>query len=421
MQQPQYGYDKNYGMPGSGASQPTWGIVPGSLGSVSTNTGGGSMPYSGAASSASPYAGSYPPSQDYYPQEYTEYKDPVERAKEKLEKLNKKEKKQERKRKRKNEDAKTAAETLIFLGVWNAILWIVPCFGNKWYTKMFNGFGIGFTQVAISLFSINVNIECKAMDLGFKRQFAAIGVDSQKFAELGPEYQVCKLMQHMGGTHTLQAAKNLACAIPGPEACYIMSTLWWSSYMVIFAFSVSALTSLFASMFLYYYWYVDHLKIVRLWAIGWLSASPFLGVVTFAFYNVIAPDVGDLPRAWTTLVRQANAGTGLGEIQAIGEDVFWNKFGWCWFFVWITVCFSCAGPVVWGMWFIKHPKEDQAELANAEDEVAMEQKIWEIQDQADYLRYGVEPEGAWAQGGYGATGYGATGHGGQGYAGYSGY
>jgi hypothetical protein len=132
-----------------------------------------SSPYAGTAS---PYA-----SQDYYPQEYTEYRDPVEHAKEKIKKLDKKIAKKEKRRKQKLEDAKTAAETLIALGVWNAILWLVPLFGNKWYTKMFNGFG--HLIVTISLWSINVVVECKMMDWGF-------GLDKVVMADYDPNYRI---------------------------------------------------------------------------------------------------------------------------------------------------------------------------------------------------------------------------------------
>lgn len=413
-------YDKNYGNvygvpPGSqGSTQapPSWGVVPLSSGGAS----GGMASYP----SSSPLYGASPQvSQDYYPEEYTqyqEYQDPVEYAKEKIKKLDKKAKKQERKRKQKVEDAKTAAETLIGLGVWNAIMWVVPCFGNKWYVKMFNGFGINFTKIYISLFTINVNIECSVTDLGFKDVLKKVGIDKEKLEQWGPEYQICSLLAHMNGHHSLQAAKTMACALPGYDACYIMSTLWWTSYMLIFAFAVSAITSLFGSMFLYYYWYVDHLKVVRNWALGFYASSPFLGVLCFAFYNVIAPDVGDLPRTWTAFVSTFNAGTKIGAIEPIGEDVFWNKFGWCWFFMYLTIGSSLAGPLIWGMWFIKHSGEDQAETAALEEEVAMEEKIWQIEEQADYLRYGIEPENAaWGQG------YGATEHGQPQYQGYAGY
>jgi hypothetical protein len=364
-----------------------------------------SSPYAGTAS---PYA-----SQDYYPQEYTEYRDPVEHAKEKIKKLDKKIAKKEKRRKQKLEDAKTAAETLIALGVWNAILWLVPLFGNKWYTKMFNGFG--HLIVTISLWSINVVVECKMMDWGF-------GLDKVVMADYDPNYRICTVISHLNGTHSLTDIKNLACALPGPAAqtCDVTATLWWTSYMLIFAFSVSAISSLFGSLFLYYYWYVDHLKMVRYWAMGWYGASPFLGVVCFAFYNVIAPDVGQLPRAWTSGIQVAKGAAqlyGLGEINPIGEDVFWNKFGWCWFFMYITIAFSLATLVVWGMFFIKHSGEDQAELRAAEEEVEIEDKIWQIEDQVDYLKYGIQPDSG---PGYGATGY-AGGHDYSGYQGYAGY
>jgi hypothetical protein len=153
---------------------------------------------------------------------------------------------------------------------------------------------------------------------------------------------------------------------------------------------------------------------------GWYGASPFLGVVCFAFYNVIAPDVGQLPRAWTSGIQVAKGAAqlyGLGEINPIGEDVFWNKFGWCWFFMYITIAFSLATLVVWGMFFIKHSGEDQAELRAAEEEVEIEDKIWQIEDQVDYLKYGIQPDSG---PGYGATGY-AGGHDYSGYQGYAGY
>lgn len=391
-----YTYDQNHGNvygvhkePSFPSQPPSWGFVPTSLQSTT-------LPSSTSYPSAASQDASWP---TYAPE--AEYKDPKAEAKEQLKKIEKK----ERRSKQKKKDAKSATEWLLFLGIFNAVMWAIPVFGTGWHQKMFNGFGIGFTRIKTSLFSIQVDVECHVMDWPF-------GIDSDMMAKLSPEHQVCKIFQHMHGTHSLHKAKDLACTI-SHQACYIMETIWLWSFVLVFGNAVSALTSIIASMFLYYYWYIEHLKAIRNWAMALYAFSPAIGTLSFATYCIAMPDLGDLPRSWTAMVQMVNAGTGLGEIRPIGDDVFYNKYGWCWYLSYIVILFSLAGPVSWGFWFNRHHEEKQHELAAVNERLEIENAIVELEEKQDHLAWGggVAPQ---SSDGYGAgcaaqpaAGYGA--------------
>jgi len=332
------------------------------------------QPSSGFATSSS---GGY--SQDSFPADFTQaaaFKDPVKEAKEKMKQIEKKDKRSKRRR----NDAKTAAEILIAFGIFNALMWTIPIFGQGWHKRMFTGFGIGFTQINTSLFAINVKVECHAMDWPF-------GLDSEQMSKLSPEHQICKIFKHMEGQHSLHSGKDLACAI-SRHACNIMEAVWYSGFFLIFAFAVSALISFIASMFLYYYWYQEHLKQIRNWARGLYCAAPVTGILAFCLYCIIMPDIGELPRSWTASVQSVNMGTGLGEIRSIGEDSFYVRYGWCWFFCFITMAFNIAAPIVWGFFFKRHPDEKQHEINAMNERMEIEEAIAQVEETQDYVESG---------------------------------
>jgi hypothetical protein len=361
-------YDMNYGNVYGGEkpqAPPSWGFIPASQQTISLTQ--------------STIAPSSAYSLDSYPQGFTQavpFKSPVEEAKDGLKKLEKKEKKKRQKRK----DAKTAADTLLFLGLFNTVMWIIPIFGEGWHQRMFNGFGISFTRIRTSLFSITVDVECHHMEWPF-------GINSTKMAKLSPEHQVCKILSHMNGHHSLHSAKDLACAI-SHQACNIMESIWYSSFFLVFCFGVSALLSFLATLFLYYYWNQEHIKQVRDWAMGMFAFSPCFGILAFALYNLVCPDIGELPRTWTSTVNMVNGGTGLGEIRAIGGDSMYVRYGWCWWFSYITIAFSLAVPVVWGLWFKKHNDERQHELNATNEQLELEEAIQDIETKQDYVESG---------------------------------
>lgn len=264
---------------------------------------------------------------------------------------------------------------------------------------MFEGFGVGFTRIRSSLFTIDVVVECHIMDWPF-------GIDSEKMASLSPTHQVCKIFSHMNGTHSLHKAKDLACTI-SHHACYIMEVMFYSSFFLVFGYAVSALTSFIASMFLYYYWYVEHLKSIRNWACALFALSPTLGTISFAMYNVAMPDIGELPRSWTAMVQMVNAGTGIGEIKPIGEDVFYNRWGWCWFISYIVILFSLAAPLSWGFWFNRHYDEKQHELDAVNQQIEIENAILDAEERQDNLGWGGGAAASPTSGN--AYGYGADG------------
>jgi hypothetical protein len=152
-----------------------------------------------------------------------------------------------------------------------------------------------------------------------------------------------------------------------------METIWYSSFFLVFAFAVNALLSLLGCAFLYFYWYQEHLKIPQ---------------IAFAIYNIAMPDIGDLPRSWTNFVNTLNGGTGIGTITAIGNDSVFHRYAWCWYFVYITICFSLAAPISWQLWFQKHPDEKQHELDAINEKIEIENAIMGLEDEADNLATG---------------------------------
>lgn len=366
---------------------PSWGAFPegwdGASLTQSMVSTGPSGPSTGTEYSSGIYGTQAAPQSQYsdYPAEFTEARDPVQEAKDKKKKLERR----DRRGKRKRNDAKTAAETLLYLGVWNVIMWTIPILGGAWHKRMFAGFGIGFTQMQTSLFTMTFSVECHQMAWPF-------GLDDSKFKELSPEHQVCKILDKMTGTHSLHAARDMACAIthisPSSQSCSLMETVLYGSYFLIFGYAISALLSFIATMFLYYYWYEEHLAQIRNWAMALYVMSPVTGMMSFLIYTLIMPDLGELPRAWTSMVQSFNAGTGLGEIHAIGDDVFWVKYGWTWFFSYITFAFAMAAPVVWGVFFKKHEDEKVHERAAEKEIQAIEDAVVELEEKQDYVETG---------------------------------
>lgn len=296
----------------------------------------------------------------------------------------KKAERRDKRGKRKRDAAKTANEVLLSLGIFNSILWTICIFGGQWHSTMFAGFGVGFTQLSANLFSLSFTVECPQIAWPF-------GLDDSKFKAMSPEHQVCKILQSMHGTHSLRTVKGMACAItatfPSSEACSIMGTMEHCSYFLIFGLGISALLSFFSSVVLYYYWYEEHMKQIRNMAMGLYCASPVTGILAFTIYTIIIPDVGDLPRSWTSMVQMFNGGTGIGEIKSIGDGI-WNKHGWTWFFCFVTFAFAIAPPVVWGVFFKKHPDE-RAHERSAEKEIAqIELAVVELEEKRDYVETG---------------------------------
>jgi len=374
----------------------------------------------------------------------TEYKDP-KKAKADAESELKGIKRKERKKQRKADEAESAATSLIVIGVLAAIAWIVPCLGSRWHTRTFNAMGV-YTEMYTGLFSINFEAHCHQMKWGFGLD----DVDAMK--NLDPQYAACRVLSTMNGKHNMGAFKDLACSIPG-NSCEIMSTIWLSSFLMLFACCVSAIMSLIAALFIYYYWFVEHLKVIRNFALGLFCLAPCMATMAFIMYSLVSPDIGDLPRAWNAWMQTIpfTAGTGLLSVKAIGEDVPWNTHGWCWFFLFISFGFAVAGPVVWGTFFKKHPDEDAHILAAEEEKQAMEEAIENVYQQEGNVRelaavhataqapggtpaypavtpaYGASPTGAYGQtatgypGAYQASPTGAYGQTATGYTGYPGY
>jgi hypothetical protein len=317
-----------------------------------------------AAQPSSGCAGSFPT--DFT--QATPYKDPATEKKAA--------EKKEKKRKQRREDAKTAVEWLMFFGVFNGLMWIVPLLGSGWQDQRFTGFGIGYTQVHTSILTITIETECHVMEWPF-------GINSDAMSKLSPEQHICKYAQHMNGTHSLHTAKDLACSM-GKEACDSMQGLFYSNFFLLFAFVLSALVTVLAVLFLYFYWYVEHLKVIRQWSFILYVISPMPGTIAYIAYNVLGPNLGDVPRSWNHLAGTIAGGTGAFQIKAT-HDSWFAIVGWPWFFCWITIGFALAAPITFKYFFKPHADEKSHERKALREEDMMNEAVEEIEQQQDHV------------------------------------
>jgi len=91
----------------------------------------------------------------------------------------------------------------------------------------------------------------------------------------------------------------------------------------------------------------------------------------------------------TALVSTINMNSGFGEIKSIPENAgIWVRYGWSWYFCWITILFSISAPVVWGYFFKKHPDEAKHEMSALEEKIAIEDAIQDAEEEKDVIEYG---------------------------------
>lgn len=369
-------YDKQYGHV-AGAPQPprSWGFVPSSMGSTMVPSSGGG------------FGGSNYPSTAEFTEAREVFVDPKEAAAMELKTM----KRKERRKKRNVEDAHTAAQMLLGCAFVSVIFWAIPCFGTGWHKKMFYGFGIDMVTIRTGLFAIDVVVDCHVMQW-------PTGKLTEIMHKLDVEQQICKVFQTMNGTHSMNAAKDLACVM-GHEPCNIMGNIFYAGCALFFAFLCSALLDLAAFMFLYYYWHIEHLKSIRTWAMALFAIAPCFGSIGYIMYIILSPNIGDLPRSWCAFANTFNAGTGLFTIKPIeGQDNLFHSYGWCFYFAFISCSTSLTGPIVWGIWFKKHPDEKEHEL-NASLELAeLEDAIEATHRQEDEVR--MNPALAFPYSGY---------------------
>lgn len=305
----------------------------------------------------------------------------------------KKTKRRARRKARKTSDAHTTAKALIATGIVAMVFWIIPCFGTGWNKRMFFGFGIDMLTIRTGLFTIDVVVDCSVMDWGILNleYFRKDEKVKKMLHDMNFEEQICKVFRTFNGTRSLHAARDLACVL-NTNACQIMSTVFYSSIFLMFSFACSALTSLVSALFLYYYWYTEHLKKIRDWSIGLFAVAPCFGISGFGLYTLLSPDIGDIPRSWSAFVETFNGGTDLFKIIPIpGQESVVQRFGWCFFWSFISCATSATAPIIWGMWFLKHPDEKEHELAAILEMAEIEDTIEAIAQQEDGVRAKASP------------------------------
>lgn len=368
----QYNYTENYPQP---QAPPSWGFVATSWGGQSQtplppsphgqSSGDAYYGYGGSStdayhgygdSGADAYAGR-PGETEEEPSQMSalEYEDPRKQARE----LKRKAKLKEERKKQKLEDAMNATRILCFMALWNAFMWALPMFGNSWNQRMFAGFGIEFLKIQTGMLTLHVELFCE------KKGWPINLIENK----------ICQLFAEMNGTQSLHAARDLACSTRfSPESCDIMQWVWHSSWIILFTFTVSGLTSVLGGVCLYYYWYVQHLKKIRMVAMFCFAISPIFGCMGFGIWSMFQPDLGDIPRAWTT-VFEALTTTQILSIKPINESSIWTRCGWCWFFCLLSCAFSIAGVLVYAAFFKKHHEEKEHMKAERKRQRQLDREI----------------------------------------------
>lgn len=393
----QYDYGQNYGggqghYDYGGAPQPvpSWGNVP-SWGVVPPNFNTGPYAESGYGQSSGYADSGYGQSSGdaYYEQRVHAEAEAAKKRLAAMEIMDRRNEVKEERRQvklkqqrkaQKLEDNNNAAKIICFMGIWNAAMWALPCYGNSWNWRMFHGFGPSGLMITTSLLQIHVDLHCNKGAWGFG--------GAPGYAIDNPENKVCRLFTNMNGTHSLHMAMDLGCSFHfNGEACSAMTRLYYISFIVIVTFMLSALTSIMGGICMYYYYWLQPIKKIRRIALGCFVISPSAGIIGFAIYSALSPDLGDIPRAWTSIVSTIDGGLGTFAVRPTNEGYFWVKCGWCWFFCWISMAFAIAGTMVFLAFFKKHPNEKAEMKAIRKEKRQMEREIEKTLDQAENVEF----------------------------------
>jgi len=254
-------------------------------------------------------------------------------------------------------DRESTIKWLCSLGTLNAFLLLVPLFGNSWQRKAFIGLGVKMLQVRISMFYIEVHVQCGKNWL---------------------EDKFCNgFVMKMKGTHNLQDATHMACAtnsvLPG-HACSIMSRCFHCNLGTFGAFVLAIVCSLCGVMFLSHYWYSKPIPKIRNWACFFYGASAAFAVGGLTFWAFTRPEIEQLPRAWTE-----TAGTATFDLFAI-KPAPGQPFGWCAIAACIVAFSYLVQFLLWPAWFAPHEKEEEAVMNEVMAQEHLDQRILDMQN-----------------------------------------
>lgn len=161
----------------------------------------------------------------------------------------------------------------------NAVLLVLPLLGRNWAWCQFYGFGLGSMWVQVSLTHFSADITCMKNFL---------------------EDAICKVAAKAAGKHTLAEAYQLFCQpYFAPAACEAATTLYWSSYVIMFANVVACTLQLLAAAFLWYYWTYAHLRRIKSWSVTFMFSSLLIAACGLMLWTALCPQLSTLPQIWT--------------------------------------------------------------------------------------------------------------------------
>lgn len=247
--------------------------------------------------------------------------------------------------KQKEQQAKDASCFLIFMSIGFlglGTLMGLTIVGSSWGSKEFTGLGVGLVTMHSSLFSMKIDISC----------------DKSFMLEEG----LCKkVLKPFEGTHDLQRVQGNACALV-PSACEVLGRCYYASIPLFICIALSVLSSFSAAFCLFTYSKSVADPALRQWANAFTLATPVLatgGIVTWA---VMMPDLGEIPRSWSTLAM----GFGLSDAFGYTETRDF-QFGWTFFAACIIdFCMIITG-FIWFCMFRRSDDEDEVIQQAAKD------------------------------------------------------
>lgn len=253
-------------------------------------------------------------------------------------------------------DADKTVQWLVYGNVVNALLLLIPMFGNSWVYQKFTGIGLKMMDINTSLFFVDVDVQC------------------------GKNWLEDKLCNSFGkkihGSHSLPEAGHLACSVYANNACGMVTVTYYCSFIIFIAFAFSILFSFLGALFLHFYWHHNQLPKMRNVSLYMLVMAPFWSAAGLVTWSIVVPDIGELPRGWLS----GMAGIPGAELFSF-KEVPSFPYGWSWCMAILVVFSQICVFMCWPIYFSRGQGEDDAVIAELDE-----------QERLDFeLSYGPEP------------------------------
>jgi len=243
-------------------------------------------------------------------------------------------KKQARQLERKRGNLGNIVHTLCFLGMCNMAVIAGPLFDSQWVSAKFYSPEIGTAEISTGLFTINVRLGCNGEHWS----------------------NACTPLEKLQveGEHTLISFMGKICSARHVKlsACDDLQTLWYIGWASCFFFGCACCAQLFSSCFLWYYWHIKSLPIVRKFAQSCVFSGPFLLSSGLLYFFKSLPDLVQFMQALANDEAKGKDGrisNVFAQNMFLGYAVFRNfnktcvgRSFFCAGMAWFFSCFSCV-------------------------------------------------------------------------------